>query len=98
MAYVKMYSTRYCPFCIMAMRLLEEKGVVIDIQRVDSQPMFRQEMERLRRRVHKLMWLNPLLGSPGYQPLCLGMKTALPPGLLSARAQPGQPGTPGEDP
>ncbi len=40
--------------------------------------LMRQEMERLRRRVHKLMWLNPLLGSPGYQPLCLGMKTALP--------------------
>ena len=40
--------------------------------------LMRREMERLRRRVHKLMWLNPLLGSPGYQPLCLGMKTALP--------------------
>jgi uncharacterized protein with von Willebrand factor type A (vWA) domain len=40
--------------------------------------LMRKEMERLRRRVHKLMWLNPLLGSPGYQPLCLGMKTALP--------------------
>lgn len=40
--------------------------------------LMRQEMERLRRRVHKLLWLNPLLGSPGYQPLCLGMKTALP--------------------
>jgi len=26
----------------------------------------------------KLLWLNPLLGSPGYQPLCLGMRTALP--------------------
>ena len=40
--------------------------------------LMRLEMERLRRRVHKLVWLNPLLGSPGYQPLCLGMKTALP--------------------
>jgi len=40
--------------------------------------LMRQEMERLRRRVHRLLWLNPLLGSPGYQPLCLGMKTALP--------------------
>ena len=38
----------------------------------------RLEMNRLQRRVHKLLWLNPLLGSPGYQPLCLGMKTALP--------------------
>ena len=40
--------------------------------------LMRQEMERLRRRAHKLIWLNPLLGSPGYRPLCLGMKTALP--------------------
>ncbi len=40
--------------------------------------LMRQEMTRLRKRVHKLMWLNPLLGTPGYQPLCLGMKTALP--------------------
>ncbi|MDA0711969.1 MAG: VWA domain-containing protein, partial [bacterium] len=40
--------------------------------------LMRQEMSRLRKRVHKLLWLNPLLGTPGYQPLCLGMKTALP--------------------
>jgi uncharacterized protein len=40
--------------------------------------LMRMEMSRLRRRTHKLLWLNPLLGSPGYQPLCLGMKTALP--------------------
>ena len=40
--------------------------------------LMRQEMARLRKRVHKLLWLNPLLGTPGYQPLCLGMKPALP--------------------
>ena len=40
--------------------------------------LMRREMERLRRRACKVIWLNPLLGSPGYQPLCLGMKTALP--------------------
>ncbi len=34
----------------MAIRLLEEKGVDIDLQRVDSYPMLRQEMERLSRR------------------------------------------------
>ena len=50
MAYVKMYSTRYCPFCIMAVCLLEEKDVDIDLQKVDSQPMLRQEMERLSQR------------------------------------------------
>jgi len=36
------------------------------------------EMKRLRQRAHKLIWLNPLLGSPSYQPLCKGMQAALP--------------------
>ena len=36
------------------------------------------EMARLRRRAHRLIWLNPLLGSPGYEPLTRGMRTALP--------------------
>ena len=40
--------------------------------------LMRREMEHLRRRSYKVIWLNPLLGSPGYQPLCLGMKTAMP--------------------
>ncbi len=32
----------------------------------------------LRRNVHRLIWLNPLLGSENYQPLCRGIRTALP--------------------
>jgi uncharacterized protein with von Willebrand factor type A (vWA) domain len=36
------------------------------------------EMKRLKRRARRLIWLNPLLGTPEYQPLCLGMRTALP--------------------
>jgi uncharacterized protein len=32
----------------------------------------------LKRRSGKLIWLNPLLGSPDYQPLVRGMQTALP--------------------
>ncbi|MCB0029333.1 MAG: VWA domain-containing protein, partial [Anaerolineales bacterium] len=27
---------------------------------------------------HRLIWLNPLLGAPGYQPLVEGMAAALP--------------------
>lgn len=34
--------------------------------------------ELLRRRSRRLVWLNPLLGSPGYQPLTVGMQAALP--------------------
>jgi uncharacterized protein len=36
------------------------------------------EMENMKRQVKRLIWLNPLLGSPNYQPLCKGMSTALP--------------------
>jgi uncharacterized protein with von Willebrand factor type A (vWA) domain len=38
----------------------------------------RSEMERLQRSCHRLIWLNPLLGSPDYRSLSIGMKTALP--------------------
>ncbi len=37
-----------------------------------------RETSRLQRSCHRLIWLNPLLGSPGYQPLTLGMQAALP--------------------
>lgn len=40
--------------------------------------LMREEMQHLHRRVHKLIWLNPLLGSDNYQPLCKGIQTALP--------------------
>ena len=37
-----------------------------------------QEAERLQRSCHRLIWLNPLLGSPNYQPLTRGMQAAMP--------------------
>ena len=37
-----------------------------------------KETSRLQRSCHRLVWLNPLLGSPSYQPLTQGMKAALP--------------------
>ena len=36
------------------------------------------EMERLQRSSYRLLWLNPLLGSPGYRPLTQGIQAALP--------------------
>lgn len=45
MAKVTMYTTGVCPFCRMAERLLESKGVKeIDQVRVDLQPERRMEM------------------------------------------------------
>ncbi len=40
--------------------------------------VLQNEMDRLQRSCHRLIWLNPLLGSPDYRPLTIGMKTALP--------------------
>jgi hypothetical protein len=37
-----------------------------------------KEIDRLRRSCHRLIWLNPLLGSPEYEPLTRGMVAALP--------------------
>jgi uncharacterized protein with von Willebrand factor type A (vWA) domain len=37
-----------------------------------------EQMQLLRKRSRRLIWLNPLLGSPGYEPLTLGMQAALP--------------------
>ena len=36
------------------------------------------EMARLQRSCHRLIWLNPLLASPRYEPLARGMKAARP--------------------
>jgi uncharacterized protein with von Willebrand factor type A (vWA) domain len=43
-----------------------------------SPETLRSAMGRLRTRVYKIFWLNPLLASPRYQPLCIGIRTALP--------------------
>ena len=52
MATVKMYSSGVCPFCIMAERLLNSKGITeITKIRVDLEPVKRTEMmERTGRR------------------------------------------------
>lgn len=40
--------------------------------------LLRNEMARLQRYAFRLIWLNPLLGSPTYQPLTRGIQAALP--------------------
>lgn len=48
MAAVKMYSSGVCPFCIMAERLLNSKGITeITKIRVDLEPVKRAEMMEL---------------------------------------------------
>ena len=44
MARVRMYCTRFCPYCIMAIRLLNKKGQEIEKIYVDDDPSLRQRM------------------------------------------------------
>src|SRR6187551_1288272 len=64
-----------------ARRTLRTSGVVIVISdgwdRGDP-ALVAAETARLRRNCHRLVWLNPLASSPGYQPLAGGMRAAYP--------------------
>lgn len=40
--------------------------------------LLEREMRTLKRRCYKIVWLNPLLASENYEPLCKGMQAALP--------------------
>jgi uncharacterized protein len=64
-----------------ARRTLRTSGVVIVISdgwdRGDP-ALVAAETARLRRNCHRLIWLNPLAGTPGYQPLAGGMRAAFP--------------------
>jgi hypothetical protein len=64
-----------------ARRTLRTSGVVIVVSdgwdRGDP-ALVATETARLRRNCHRLIWLNPLAGTPGYEPLAGGMRAALP--------------------
>jgi uncharacterized protein len=38
----------------------------------------RDQIARLQRRCHRLIWLNPLIGTVDYAPLTRGLRAALP--------------------
>ena len=40
--------------------------------------VLRDQIARLQRSCHRLVWLNPLIGSVGYEPLTRGLQAALP--------------------
>jgi len=63
-----------------ARRVMRHGPVILIVSdgwdRGDPQLLAR-ELARLRRRCSRLIWLNPLLGSAGYEPLTRGMQAAL---------------------
>ena len=62
-------------------RTLRSSGIVIVVSdgwdRGDP-ALVESETARLRRSCHRLVWLNPLAGTAGYQPLAAGMRAAFP--------------------
>lgn len=62
-------------------RVLRREPVVLLISDgwdLGDPALLKAEMARLRRGCFRLIWLNPLIGSPGYEPLTRGMRAALP--------------------
>lgn len=47
MAKIEIYSTRFCPYCVRAKSLLDQKGVEYNEIRVDVDPERRNEMMEL---------------------------------------------------
>ncbi len=62
-------------------RMLSTKDIIIifsdgwDLGEID---VLETQMALLKRKSHKIIWLNPLMGTTDYQPICQGMRTALP--------------------
>ena len=59
MAKVEVYSSAHCPYCVMAKRLLDRKGVAYEEIRVDLDPAKRQEMmNKSRQRTVPQIFIN----------------------------------------
>lgn len=61
--------------------LLNKRTVAVIISDgwdLGERDLLRREMAHFRRKVHTVIWLNPLAGDPNYEPICTGMQTALP--------------------
>jgi hypothetical protein len=64
-----------------ARRVLRRQPVVLLISDgwdLGDPALLAREIARLQRSAFRLIWLNPLIGSPGYEPLTRGMQAALP--------------------
>lgn len=62
-------------------RLVDRRTVVIvlsDGWDTGEPELLGETLRTIRRRAGRVVWLNPLLGSPSYQPLTRGMQAALP--------------------
>ena len=62
-------------------RLLTSRSIVMMVSDgldTGSPEILAQQLGHIKRRAKRLVWLNPLLGRAGYQPIAAGMQAALP--------------------
>jgi uncharacterized protein with von Willebrand factor type A (vWA) domain len=62
-------------------RLIDRRTVVVvlsDGWETGDAEVLGRTLEEIHHRAGRVVWLNPLLGSPGYEPLTKGMQAALP--------------------
>ncbi len=62
-------------------RLLNRRAVVVilsDGWDLGGKELLKREMSLLSRKAHSVIWLNPLAGDPRFEPVCRGMRAALP--------------------
>jgi uncharacterized protein with von Willebrand factor type A (vWA) domain len=62
-------------------RLLNRRSVVVvlsDGWDLGARELLRREMNVLSEKAYCVIWLNPLADEPGFQPVCQGMRAALP--------------------
>ena len=58
-ANITMYTTRSCPYCIIARQILNKKNIDFTDIAVDGKPELRQEMrEKSLRRTVPQIWIN----------------------------------------
>ena len=59
MSQVVLYGTRFCPFCIQARRLLNNKGIEFEDIPLDSDPQLRSAvMDRSSRHTVPQIWIG----------------------------------------
>ncbi len=56
---IRMYSTRYCPYCIRARQLLDSKGIAYEDLAIDADPSLRRKMmDESGRHTVPQIWIN----------------------------------------
>jgi uncharacterized protein with von Willebrand factor type A (vWA) domain len=64
-----------------AQKIVNSRSIVVmvsDGYDTGAPELLAEQLQRIRRRARKLIWLNPLLGRDDYQPTAAGMQAALP--------------------